>query len=280
MGPVAAVAMKRVLLLYQGDSIELTPGETVVGRAIECGIRFNDPAVSREHARLTFDDNGVCLDDLGSSNGTLINGRPARGRMPLKDEDVIQLGRRTLKVSILEDASRQESSAMVTSPHRVVSVAAAEGEGRPQLNCVACRAKIPADADECPNCGEPTAPNRPHARTRNITPGQLWTERRVGRRYSADTPLFYVSETLAFDAVACDLSLSGVFVATELLDEVGARCKIVVLPDGSPPVHVAGAVRRVVEEEGRTGMGVEFTALTEEAERWLVAYIERASTAP
>lgn len=271
--------MTRVLLLYQGNSIELAPGETVVGRAIECGIRFNDPAVSREHVRLTFDEHGLYLDDLGSSNGTLVNGRPATPHTPLQDEDLIQLGRRMLKVSILEEASKQEVSAKVTSPHRVVSAGMADGDGGGRLNCVACRAKIPADADACPNCGEPTAPNRPHARTRNITPDQLRTERRVGRRYSAATPLFYASETLAFDAVACDLSLSGVFVATELLDEVGARCKIVVLPDGSPPVHVAGAVRRVVEEEGRTGMGVEFTALTEEAERWLIAYIERASAA-
>jgi pSer/pThr/pTyr-binding forkhead associated (FHA) protein len=271
--------MTRVLLLYQGNSIELAPGETVVGRAIECGIRFNDPAVSREHARLIFDEHGVCLHDLGSSNGTLVNGRRAKGRMPLKDEDVIQLGRRMLKVSILEDASHKEASASVTSPHRVVSIGGVEEEAGAQLNCITCRAKIPADADTCPNCGEPTAPNRPHSRTRNIRPDQLRTERRVGRRYSAATPLFYASETLAFDAVACDLSLSGVFVATELLDEVGARCKIVVLPDGSPPVHVAGAVRRIVEEEGRTGMGVEFTALSEEAERWLIAYIERASAA-
>jgi pSer/pThr/pTyr-binding forkhead associated (FHA) protein len=271
------VAMTRVLLLYQGNSIEVPPGETVVGRAIECGIRFNDPAVSREHVRLTFDEHGVCLDDLGSSNGTLVNGRLARGRMPLKDEDVIQLGRKLLKVSILEEATRQEGSTSVTSPHRVLSWGAAEAEAGAQLNCVACRAKIPADADTCPNCGEPTAPNRPHSRTRNIRPDQLHAERRVGRRYSAATPLFYTSETLVFDAVACDLSLSGVFVATELLDEVGARCKIVVLPDGSPPVHVAGVVRRVVEDNGRTGMGVEFTALTEEAERWLIAYIERAS---
>jgi pSer/pThr/pTyr-binding forkhead associated (FHA) protein len=269
--------MTRILLLYQGNSIELPPGETVVGRAIECSIRFNDPAVSREHARLTFDEHGLCLDDLGSSNGTFVNGRLARGRMPLQNEDVIQLGRKMLKVSILEETTTQEGSTKVTSPHRVVSWRAAEGATGAQLNCVACRAKIPADADTCPNCGEPTAPNRPHARTRNITPDQLHAERRVGRRYSADTPLFYASKTLAFDAVACDLSLSGVFVATELLDEVGARCKIVILPDGSPPVHVAGVVRRVEEEEVRTGMGVEFTALTEDAERWLIAYIERAS---
>jgi hypothetical protein len=113
-----------------------------------------------------------------------------------------------------------------------------------------------------------------------LSPDEISGERRLGRRYSTATQLFYTSEALAFDAVASDLSLSGVFVVAELLDEVGTKCQVALLPDGSPPVRVRGVVRRVVADEDRTGMGVEFTVLDPDAEQWLVHYIARASEQP
>src|SRR5919204_374018 len=47
----------------------------VVGRALGCDIPIFDPTVSRQHAELRCDDGGLTLRDLGSANGTWLNGK-------------------------------------------------------------------------------------------------------------------------------------------------------------------------------------------------------------
>jgi|LakMenEpi03Aug12_release.lakeMendotaPanAssembly.Ray.scaffolds.fasta_scaffold485067_2 predicted component of type VI protein secretion system len=53
-------------------------GSTMIGRAAECQIRFALPEVSRRHCLLTWNDNQMLVRDLGSSNGTRLNGKPLR----------------------------------------------------------------------------------------------------------------------------------------------------------------------------------------------------------
>jgi pSer/pThr/pTyr-binding forkhead associated (FHA) protein len=48
-------------------------GPTVLGRAADCGIRLDHPGLSRHHARLTPTDAGLLVEDLGSTNGCLLN---------------------------------------------------------------------------------------------------------------------------------------------------------------------------------------------------------------
>ncbi len=64
------------LLSTTGDqTIELQPGRTVlVGRAVTSDVPIYDPTISRRHAELLLTDNGVLIKDLGSSNGTFLNG--------------------------------------------------------------------------------------------------------------------------------------------------------------------------------------------------------------
>ena len=57
------------------QSFELTAGDSqVVGRALTSDIPVFDPTISRRHAELTSDESGVAVRDLGSSNGTFVNG--------------------------------------------------------------------------------------------------------------------------------------------------------------------------------------------------------------
>ena len=49
------------------------PGPTTLGRAPECGIHLDHPGLSRRHARLTPTDEGLLIEDLGSTNGCLLN---------------------------------------------------------------------------------------------------------------------------------------------------------------------------------------------------------------
>jgi len=76
------------------EEIELVTGEKLIGRAPECDIVIDDPLVSRQHARLTCDGVEVFLEDLGSRNGSRINGAQLRGQTLLENGDRVQIGAR------------------------------------------------------------------------------------------------------------------------------------------------------------------------------------------
>jgi adenylate cyclase len=67
-------------------------GEVVIGRSPDCQVVLKDFGISRNHAKIVVDDDGVRLIDLKSKNGTQINGQPV-GEAPLKDGDRILLGK-------------------------------------------------------------------------------------------------------------------------------------------------------------------------------------------
>src|SRR4051794_8794545 len=62
-----------------------------LGRGDDCDLTVRDPSVSRRHARLELGDGGYVATDLGSTNGTFVNDRPARGT-PLADGDYLRVG--------------------------------------------------------------------------------------------------------------------------------------------------------------------------------------------
>src|SRR5512145_2382908 len=63
-----------------------------LGRDITNDITINDPEVSRHHMRLTRGAGGFTLEDLGSTNGTFVNGQRLTGAKPLNNGDMIGLG--------------------------------------------------------------------------------------------------------------------------------------------------------------------------------------------
>lgn len=65
-------------------------GPLVFGRSLDCDIAIVTPHVSRQHARLDLEDDQLFIEDLGSSNGTMINGKPAAGRQALSHEDELR----------------------------------------------------------------------------------------------------------------------------------------------------------------------------------------------
>lgn len=75
-----------------GRVIELPEGEVLIGRVEPAGLVIADSEVSRRHARLTFREGKYFLEDLGSVNGTLINGQRMSGESALTDGDEIRLG--------------------------------------------------------------------------------------------------------------------------------------------------------------------------------------------
>ena len=87
------------LLSTAGDlTIDLTQSRTiVVGRAVTSDIPVYDPTVSRRHAELSLVDGGVRVQDLGSSNGTFVNGTRI-GQTVVSGGDVVTFGKVAFKV--------------------------------------------------------------------------------------------------------------------------------------------------------------------------------------
>jgi len=71
-------------------------GEAIVGRDPGVDIRIDHPSVSRRHARVTVVGDGVFIQDLGSTNGTLVGIHTVRGRRLVPDGAVVALGHVTM----------------------------------------------------------------------------------------------------------------------------------------------------------------------------------------
>lgn len=74
---------------------ELTEGSMVVGRGQEAQFRLPDTGVSRRHLEITWDGRTALLTDLGSTNGTTVNGTPVQS-WQLVDGDVVRVGQSRL----------------------------------------------------------------------------------------------------------------------------------------------------------------------------------------
>ncbi len=91
------------LVVRQGRNIDAEhpiPSDgtrTVLGRANESDIQVLDTQASREHAEIVREGGRFRLSDLGSANGTRLNGRPVRGETELRFGDKIQIGETVLQ---------------------------------------------------------------------------------------------------------------------------------------------------------------------------------------
>ena len=77
----------------------MLPGEYVIGRGAEADIRIETPLLSRKHARLTVRESDGVIEDLGSSNGTQLDGQPVTCATVLRAGQSIVLGPVTLVLS-------------------------------------------------------------------------------------------------------------------------------------------------------------------------------------
>jgi hypothetical protein len=91
------VPLRRRLFVVTGQ-LQISDGRVVavrdgltMGRVAGCDIVIDDTKASRRHARIVVQDGVVEVEDLGSSNGTLLNGKPVQRRV-VRDGDEIQIG--------------------------------------------------------------------------------------------------------------------------------------------------------------------------------------------
>lgn len=85
-----------------------------IGRQSDCAVKLDVARISRVHAELRRDDNGLLqITDLGSTNGTFVNGRRIEGSTVLASGDVIHVGDQELRL-IEEDHNEGQSSDAMT----------------------------------------------------------------------------------------------------------------------------------------------------------------------
>lgn len=77
----------------EGNEFELKEGIYLLGRDPESSIFLNDVTVSRRHAEIRIKAGKITIRDLGSLNGTFVNGQVINTETELKDGDIIQIGR-------------------------------------------------------------------------------------------------------------------------------------------------------------------------------------------
>jgi hypothetical protein len=93
-----AFALRFISGKYQGGEYPLTDsGELVIGRASDLDLVLVEDMVSRKHAKLTLQNGGISIADLGSTNGTFVNGEKVK-KAQLKLGDRVLIGTSILKV--------------------------------------------------------------------------------------------------------------------------------------------------------------------------------------
>src|SRR4030067_751958 len=102
-----------------GKTFAIEKSELFFGRDVANEVFINDAEVSRRHARLTVQSSGYILEDLGSTNGTFVNGQRLTGPRVLRLGDMIMLGENVSLV--FEMASYDPNATMVSAPGTVVA---------------------------------------------------------------------------------------------------------------------------------------------------------------
>ncbi len=102
-----------------GVTFPLEGDQLIIGRDASNGVAINDAEISRKHSRLSFQGGKYVLEDLGSTNGTFVNGQRLAGPVVLKPGDVVSLGE---QIVLMYDAINMDPGATMASPRHAARV--------------------------------------------------------------------------------------------------------------------------------------------------------------
>lgn len=92
----------RVFMITQGNqaglSAELSGGVIMIGRGSDCQLILDDDYVSTRHARVVSTPNGIYVEDLGSTNGTYVNGQRITAPTTITLADTVRIGKTMLRL--------------------------------------------------------------------------------------------------------------------------------------------------------------------------------------
>jgi len=96
-----------------GVTFPLEGDQLIIGRDASNSIAINDPEISRKHSRLSFQGGKYVIEDLGSTNGTFVNGQRLAGPVVLKPGDVVSFGE---QIVLMYDVISYDPGATIASP--------------------------------------------------------------------------------------------------------------------------------------------------------------------
>ena len=96
----ARTRAQSALLLHDGHRMVVGPTGATLGRSRQCDLVLDDPNVSRQHAEIRPRGGSWVLTDLGSTNGSRVNGRTVTGPEVVRPGDEIELGATTLRFEL------------------------------------------------------------------------------------------------------------------------------------------------------------------------------------
>ena len=92
----------RVLVITQGSqtgqSAALADGPVLIGRGVDASLNLDDDYVSTRHARVVSNADGVYLEDLGSTNGSYVNGQRITAPTTITLSDTLRIGRTVMRL--------------------------------------------------------------------------------------------------------------------------------------------------------------------------------------
>jgi pSer/pThr/pTyr-binding forkhead associated (FHA) protein len=167
---VAAVADVSIVIVQgpnEGREFEVN-GAIVVGRDASAGLVIDDPEASRRHASLMLDGSTLTVEDLGSTNGTFVNGARISAPQELGNGDKLRIGTTVFEVHAEEPAAAEEEvqatrvgtalpdldDLQVTAPRQVPDFAKDEPPAGPPTE----EQPAAAEAAPAPPSPEPVAP--------------------------------------------------------------------------------------------------------------------------
>jgi len=102
-GHEPVVAAPACRLIWRRKPIEVPAGESVIGRDRRCAVQIDADSVSRHHARLNATGRGIFIEDLGSKNGTWVDGERIQSAVLLTDGKSVRLGSETVRFEVTID---------------------------------------------------------------------------------------------------------------------------------------------------------------------------------
>jgi CheY-like chemotaxis protein len=165
---MSQLELRLVALGGTGDGGRKQPALTfthfpaVVGRHRDCAHRLEDNLISRHHCAFSVRGGRVCVEDLGSRNGTLLNGEPVQGRCAIKDGDQLDLAHLRFLVCVVGASGRADGPEVAAGAARVLVVEDDAGAAQALallLESWGCAVQVARDGPEALRAAEAEPPD-------------------------------------------------------------------------------------------------------------------------